>query len=250
MNVDKNITDYVAPAQLLKDKIILVTGAGSGIGKTAALTFARHGATVVLTGRTLSKLEAVYDEIEAYDCPQPAIFPINFESALEPDYQALFHALEDEFGELHGLLHNAAELGPRKPLDQYPLEQFQKVMQVNVTSAFLLTKSLIPLLKNASDASIVFTSSSVATRGKAYWGAYSVSKAATENLMQVFADEMDGTSRIRVNAINPGATRTAMRATAFPAEDPKTVKEAESIMNRYLYLMGDESIGLNQAIID
>lgn len=244
------LKQYQAPQDLLIGKTILVTGAGAGIGRAAAIAYAQHGATVILVGRTLKHLEAVYDEIEAGNCPQPAIFPINFESATEQDYQALAEAIDNEFDSLDGLLNNAAELGPRKPLELYAVDQWQKVMQINVTAPFILTKKLLPLLKKSKLASVIFTSSSLAQKGKAFWGAYSVSKAATENLMQIFADEADGISQIRFNAINPGATRTDMRASAYPAEDPSTVKSAESIMSQYLYLMGDDSKGVKQKRID
>jgi len=240
------ITQYSPPADLLKDKIILVTGAGSGIGRSASIAFAKHGATVVLVGRTMEHLESVYDEIETLGYPQPAIFPINFESAVEHDYQALYDALKEAFGRLDGLLNNASELGgPSTPLTNYKLAQWNKVIQVNVTASFLTTKTLLPLLRHDAPSSIIFTGSSVGIKGRAFWGAYSVSKAATENLMQVFADEQEGVSHIRVNSINPGATQTKMRAKAYPAEDPGTVTSPEEIMNRYLFLMGKDSEGFN-----
>lgn len=242
----KDITQYQAPANLLKDKIILISGAGAGIGRSAAITFAKHGATVILVGRTMEKLEAVYDEIEQAGYPQPAIFPINFESAVEHDYQALHDAIKETFGRLDGLLNNASLLGgPNTPLTNYKLEQWQQVMQVNVTASFLLTKTLLPLLQHDLPSSVIFTSSSVGRKGRAYWGAYSVSKAATENLMQVFADEQEGVSKVRMNSINPGATQTAMRAQAYPAENPNTISSPDDIMNTYLYLMGADSEGVN-----
>ena len=246
----QDLENYKAPETLLQDKVILITGAGSGIGKSAALTFALRGATLVLVGRTLSKLELTYDEIEASKGPQPAIFPMNLESAQEQDYQALYESLENEFGQLHGLLHNAAELGPRTPLEHYGIAQWQKVIQVNTTAPFMLTKALLPLLKKPETASIIFTSSSVAKKGRAYWGAYSVSKSAGENLMEIFADELDATTDIRVNTINPGPTRTRMREAAFPAEDPSTLKHPDSIMNQYLFLMGNDSRNVHGAKIN
>jgi len=245
----EKISQYQAPKDALKDKVILITGAGAGIGRNAALECAAHGATVILVGRTLGHLEAVYDEIEANNYPQPAIFAMDFATASEQDYQALADAIGSEFESLDGLLNNAAILGPRKPLESYPVDQWQKVLQVNVTAPFILTKKLLPLLKKSKQASIVFTSSGLAQKGKAFWGAYSVSKSATENLMQVFADEVDGVSNIRVNAINPGATRTDMRASAFPAEDPATLKSTDEIMQPYLFLMGDESKHINQSLL-
>ncbi|MBR9910105.1 MAG: YciK family oxidoreductase [Gammaproteobacteria bacterium] len=236
---------YKPSPDLLKDKVIVVTGAGSGIGRSAALSFASHGATVVLLGRTTQKLEAVYDEIEANGGPQPAIYPINFEGACEKDYEDMAQALFDEFGRLDGLLHNAAELGQRTPLNNYSTDVWLQVMQVNVNAPFMLTKSMLPLLERAEQASILFTGSSVGLQGRAYWGAYAASKAALENLMQTLAQELDGTCAVRANSVNPGATRTTMRATAYPAENPATVKSAEELMPLYLYLIGPDSNGVS-----
>lgn len=232
--------NYQPPADLLQNRVIVITGAGDGIGRTAAQTFARFGATVVLLGRTLGKLESVYDSIEAAGSPKPAIFPINLEGAAPQDYEQLKIALDNEFGRVDGLLHNASELGGRTPLGQYSVSDWQKVMQVNVTAPFLLTRALLPLLQKSADARVVFTGSSVGVKGRAYWGAYAVSKGATETLMQVLADELEQTP-IRVNSINPGATRTSMRATAYPAEDPAAVTPPDAIMNRYLFLFGPDS---------
>lgn len=248
MNTEVNsstLIDYKPAKDLLEGRTILVTGAGGGIGKTAAIEFANRGATVILIGRTLSKLEDTYDEIEAGGGKQPAIFPMNFESAVEQDYQGLHDVLESEFGVLDGILFNASALGRRTPIANYSIHDWNTVMQVNVTSPFMMAKSLLPLVSQSNDASIVFTSSSVGTKGVAYWGAYAISKSATVNMMQVLADEMDGTSNIRVNAINPGATRTSFRAAAYPAEDPTTVTSPEEIINRYLFLMGPDSRGVN-----
>ena len=237
--------NYTIKPKALSGKIILVTGAGDGIGKVAAKTFAACGATVVLCGRTMAKLESVYDEIEAAGYPQPAIYPINFESAVEKDYDDMCNALEDTFGHLDGLLFNAADLGERTPIANYSVSAWLRCMQVNVNSPFMMTQALLPLLERAENASILFTSSSVAFKGRAFWGAYSVSKAAAENFMQTLHDELEGATRIRANSINPGATRTAMRAAAYPAEDPETVKPAEDLMPAYVYLLSDESIGVS-----
>ncbi|TNF02939.1 MAG: YciK family oxidoreductase [Gammaproteobacteria bacterium] len=241
---------YQAPDKLLENKVIAVTGAGDGIGAVAAKTFAAHGATVILVGRTVPKLEAVYDEIEAAGGPQPGIYPICLNGAVEKDYQDMHDRLEESFGKLDGLLHNAGELGQRTPIANYKLESWQKVMQVNVTAQFLMTKSLLPLLEKADHASIIFTSSGVGRVGKPFWGAYAVSKFATEGLCQVLANELDGTSNIRVNCINPGATRTRMRAAAYPAENPASVKTPQEIMPTYLYLMGDDSQGVTGQSLD
>ncbi|MET3998291.1 YciK family oxidoreductase [Marinobacterium sp. MBR-109] len=241
---------YDAPADLLKDRIILVTGAGDGIGRAAAWHYARHGATVVLLGRTLEKLESLYDEIESAGLPQPAIVPMNLDTAVEHDYVELSNQLYDEFGRLDGVLHNAGILGMRTPIENYDPVTWEKVMRVNVHAPFLLTQTLLPLLHKSSDASVIFTSSGVGRTGRAYWGAYAVSKFATEGMMQVLADELDNDPAIRVNAINPGATRTQMRSYAYPAEPPETNPTPAEIMPLYLYLIGPDSKQVNGRSMD
>ncbi|HEY8331027.1 MAG TPA: YciK family oxidoreductase [Pseudomonas sp.] len=241
---------YSARPDLLKDRVILVTGAGRGIGAAAARTFAAHGATVILLGKTIEHLEEVYDQIEAAGGPQPAIFPFNLETAQQHQYDDLAATIEREFGHLDGLLHNAALLGPRTPIEQFSGDNFMRVMQVNVNAVFMLTSVLLPLLKLSNDASVVFTSSSVGRKGRAYWGAYAVSKFATEGIMQVLADEVDGISAVRANSVNPGATRTSMRAQAYPGENPQQNPAPEEIMPVYLYLMGPDSTGVNGQAFD
>lgn len=236
--------NYLAPPELLKGKTILVTGAGAGLGKAAALGFAQHGATVIILGRTTSKLEALYDEIVAAGYPEPIIHPMDLQYATEEDYRVLGDTLIEQFGCLHGLLHNAAELGPRTPIQFYSHEAWMKVMQINVNAAYALSRALLPALQAAPAASVIFTSSSVGRKGRAYWGAYSVSKFAVEGLMQVLADELRQTSKVRVNSIDPGATRTDMRKDAYPAENPDTLPSPADKMPLYLYLMGDDSIGV------
>ncbi|MAR00998.1 MAG: YciK family oxidoreductase [Oceanospirillaceae bacterium] len=237
--------------QILKDRIILVTGAGYGIGREAALTYARAGATVLLLGRTQEALNDTYDLIEAEGLPQPAVLPFDLEEKQEEPFIQLAAVIAENFGHLDGVLLNAAVLGQRTMLTNYHWDTWQKVMQINVNGQFALMKHLIPLLDQApADASVIFTTSTVGHEGRAYWGAYSVSKFATEGLMQVMAQELENTSRIRVNCINPGATRTGMRAAAYPAENPVTVTEAKDIMPLYLKLMGPESIGIHGECID
>lgn len=242
--------DYSAPADLLKGRVILITGAGDGIGRACAFSCAAHGATVVLVGKTLSKLEAVYDQIEAAGHPQPAICPLNLETAVQKDYEDLADQLFDTFGKLDGLVHNAALLGPRTLMDSVKTEAWLQLMQVNVNAPFILTKAMMPLLRAAPEASIVFVSSSVGRKGRAYWGPYAVSKFALEGLMQVLADEQDGTSAIRANSVNPGATRTAMRAKAYPAEEPERNPDPEQIMPVFLYLLGPDGRGTNGQALD
>ncbi len=244
------MTDYLAPKDLLADRTILVTGAGDGIGRAAALAFAEHGATVILLGRTMAKLEQTYDAIEAAGGPQPAIFPMNLDSAHQQEYQGLAVTMEQEFGHLDGLLHNAAELALLSRIDDYDLEIWNKVLRVNLTAPFLLTQVCLPLLRRSPDASILFTSDRVGRRGRAYWGAYGVSKFGIEGLMQILSDETRDSSRVRVNSIAPGPTRTNLRAHAYPGEDPGQLPTAESFMHLYLYLMGPDSQGITGQAFD
>ncbi|HET8712007.1 MAG TPA: YciK family oxidoreductase [Spongiibacteraceae bacterium] len=243
-------SSYTAAPDLLKDRVILVTGAGDGIGRAAAIAFAAHGATVILLGKTIAKLEAVYDEIEDAGYPQPAIYPLKLGGATFEDYQTLAETIENEFGRLDGLLQNAGILGERKNILDTKPSDWNEVLNVNLTSNFLLTKALLPLLMKSEDASIVFTSSSVGRKGRAFWGAYAVSKFGVEGLAQILADELDTTTQIRVNCINPGPTNTAMRRMAYPAEHPAVNPFPEQIMPAYLYLMGADSKGITGKSFD
>lgn len=235
--------EYNPPAGLLQDRVILVTGAGDGLGRAAALSYAAHGATVVLLGKTVKKLENVYDEIENAGGPKPAIFPLDLEWAQEAEYGQLADSIEMEFGSLHGILHNAGILGLRTPIQSHTLEIWNQVIQINLNAAFAITRQLMPIMQRADDASIVFTSSGVGRKPRAYWGAYAVSKAALEALMQILHQELENTSSIRVNTLNPGPCATGMRRQAYPAEDPATLSRPEDLMNAYLYLMGPDSKG-------
>ncbi|MBK6739453.1 MAG: YciK family oxidoreductase [Haliea sp.] len=242
--------NYRPRADLLAGKSILVTGAGDGIGRAAALSYARHGATVLLLGRTESKLEAVYDEIEAAGGAKPGIIELDLATAAEDNYATLAASLAEELPCLHGILHNAALLGERRPIADAGYKSWSTVMQVNVNAQFLLTRYLLPLLQQAPGASIILTSSGVGRVGKAYWGAYAVSKFATEGFMQVLADELQNTSNIRVNSLNPRGTNTAMRRAAYPAETPTNNPSPQDIMPAYLYLMGDDSAGITGKAFD
>ncbi len=239
MTADPRTYEYAQ--DVLRDRIILITGASDGIGKALALHAASLGAQVILHGRNTAKLEKVYDEIDGIDgAPQPSIAVMDLASANAESYTSLAGSLDGEFGRLDGLVHNAGILGERFSIEQYDVELWQRVMHVNVTSAFALTQVLLPLLQKSEDPSVIFTSSGVGRTGKAFWGAYSVSKFATEGLAQVLAAEHRHTN-MRVNCINPGATRTGMRLAAYPGEDRDKLKRPEEILAPYVYLLGPDS---------
>jgi NAD(P)-dependent dehydrogenase (short-subunit alcohol dehydrogenase family) len=240
--------NYEPAADLLKDRVILITGTTSGIGRAVALAAAKHGATVLLHGRKRRELESLHDEIARIGA-EPAVALLDLERAQGPEYQHLMNEIEMRYGRLDGLVHNAALLGDRSPIEHYDIGTWQRVMHVNVNAAFILTRCLLPLLRQSADSSLLFTTSGVGKQGRAYWGAYSASKFAVEGLTQILADELEQTP-VRVNCINPGATRTRMRSRAYPAEDPQTVPPPESVTGAYLYLLGPDSKSLSGQRID
>ncbi|AYV22399.1 MULTISPECIES: YciK family oxidoreductase [Vibrio] len=241
--------EYSTAPEALKGKVILVTGAGAGIGRQAALSYAEHGATVILLGRNVKNLEYLYDEIENAGYPQPAIIPLDLKGATKQNYIDMAETIEGQFGKLDGILHNASVLGTLSPFDQIDEETFDDVMKINVKSEFLMTQALLPALKKAEAGRVIFTSSTVGHSGRAFWGTYAISKFATEGMMQILADELSDTE-IRVNAINPGATRTRMREKAYPGEDANTLKTPKDIMPLYLHLMDPSVTDVNGQCID
>ena len=226
---------------MLEEKIILVTGAGDGIGKSAAISYASRGATVILLGKTKAKLEKVYDEIEESNHPTPLISLMDFSKADGNDYQELVDNLIKDYKQLDGLLLNAAILGDRSPIEQYDVAKWVETIHINLTSQFILIKTLLPALRNSNNASVLFTSSGVGRVGKAFWGAYAVSKFGVEGLCQVLSDEHSNDKSIRFNCINPGAVQTNMRKEAYPLENPNDLLHPDEIMDKYVWLMSDES---------
>jgi NAD(P)-dependent dehydrogenase (short-subunit alcohol dehydrogenase family) len=217
---------YAPTPDAFAGRVILVTGATAGIGRAVARDLVRHGATVILHGRNEQALEALYQELLPLG-PEPAVAQVDLERAQGPQYESLTSEIEARYGRLDGVLHNDIGL-------------WQRVLLVNLTAPFILTRCLLPLLRKSADASVLFTTSSVGQRGRAYWGAYAVSKAGLEGLAEILADELEST-QIRVNTINPGGTRTRMRARAYPAENPETLPTADSHTPAFLYLLGPAS---------
>lgn len=233
----------------LAGKVILVTGAGDGIGRQAALSFAAAGANVILLGRTVKKLESVYDEIIENKHTEPSIIPLDMKGATAQHYIDMAATIKSQLGRLDGVLFNASVLGNLCPFEQIKSTEYEEVMQVNVNAQFYMTQALLPLLKENTNASVVFTTSSVGRQGRAFWGSYAISKFATEGMMQVLADE-NANSSVRFNCINPGATQTNMRAKAYPAEKPEQLKTPLDLMPSYIYLMADNSDSVNGQSID
>lgn len=231
------MTAAAADPRPLQAQVILVTGAGAGIGQACAKACAAAGATVVLLGKTIPKLEQTYDAIVDAGGPEPAIYPLNLEGASPKDYDALTDKLADTFGRLDAVLHCAGLLPYLSRLKDHEPEDWMKVMQVNLNAPFLLTQSLLPLLGSAPAAQVIFTADDMGGSNKAYWGAYAVAKRGLEALCDILADETAGTN-IRVNAIDPGATATSLRQRVFPAENPARLHTPAAVAQSYLWLLG------------
>lgn len=239
---------FVASENELKDKVIAITGAGSGIGRAAAIACAKKGATVVLMGKTIAKLEKSYDLIVENNGPEPAIYPIDFNGASEADYQQLGEIFEKEFGRLDGLLHNAAELGTPGPIASCDSAIWAKTFNVNLNAPFILTRTLLPLLDKAENSSIVFVTDSSARNGKAYWGSYGVSKIAAEGLAHTLAEEYESGGKIRVNIVSPGPVQSPLRKRAFPGENPNSLPDTSSLDNLWIYLFSPQSKGITNKL--
>jgi len=241
---------YVAPPDVMRDRVVLVTGAGDGIGRAVTEAIAAHGGTVLLAGRTVRKLEAVYDEIIAAGGLTPGIVPLDLERAGPAEYHALAEAIRTTYGRLDGLLHNAAQFGARTPIEQFDVPTWGRVLHVNLTSSMILTQTCLPLLKQSKDAAILFTTCDMGREPRAYWGAYAVSKHAVQGLASLLADELSGSPGIRVNCIDPGKVRTRRRLETFPGETPRGLAEPASIVAPYLFLLGPASAGITGRIVD
>jgi NAD(P)-dependent dehydrogenase (short-subunit alcohol dehydrogenase family) len=243
-------SQFIPDADLLAGRVVLITGAGSGLGRALAIECARTGASVILSGRSQPKVERVYDEIEAMGAPQPAIAMLDLAAATAVDYDNLAKTIDGEFGKLDGVVHAAALLGDRTPLEQYDVPTWCKVLHVNLTAPFILTQVLLPNLRKSTDASVIFVSSGVVTNQRPFWGAYAVAKSGLESVRSMFSQELDGEPNIRVNSVNPGRMRTAMRAAAYPAEDPNTVPAPASVCGPFLYLLSARGRGIDGQYIE
>ena len=235
---------WTAAPDLLKNRTILVTGAANGIGRALVSAVAAHGASTILLDKDVHGLEQAYDEIVAAGHPEPALYPLDLQGATADDYATLATTLEKEYPGLDGLIHNAAQLGALVPLANFEDEMWFQTLQVNLNAPYLLTMACLGLMNQRADASIIFSSDTNGRKGKAYWGAYGVSKAGLEGFMQILADELETNSPIRVNSIDPGPVRTALRRMAYPGEDVATLNAPEDVVNPFLYLLGPDSKGI------
>ncbi len=248
--MEPDLIDYHPPKDLLSGRVILVTGAAQGIGRTAALAFAAHGATVVLHDVKVALLEEVYDEIETAGGPQPTIFPLDLVTAGESEYNGMASAIYKQLTRLDGILHNAAYLPQLSPLENETLDQWAQSLRANLIAPFALTKACLPLLKVSPDASVVMTSDHHGSQPTAYWGCFAIAKGGVEHLVKMWAQELDITPQIRINAVVPGPVQSPQRRRTHPGELYETLPPMTSLMSTYLYLMGSDSRGVSGKVLN
>ena len=238
-------SDYQAAADLLKDRVILVTGAGQGIGRAAALAFASRCAQVILLGRKLAKLEEVYDEIQTASYPEALIFTLDLVKATEQECLAMAEGMCQQLGRLDGILHNAAHFDVLSPLEIQTTKQFEQMLRVHLLAPFTLTKACLPLLKKAPDASVIFTSTSAAQIPAAFWGAHAISKAAADHMAKAWALELENSPNLRMNTVVPGPLQSPQRRQSHPGEVHANLPAIDNLIPVYLYLMGQDSAGIS-----
>ncbi len=242
--------NYQPRPDLLAGRTVLVTGASRGIGRIAALSFAAHGATVILHGRDVTALESVYDEIASHGYAQPAAIPLDLDKATTRDYEALAYAIETQLGRLDGILHNASYLEKLSPLEQQSVDEWQRMLRINLVAPFALTQACLRLLQSSDDASVVFTLESHAHAPAAYWGGYAVAKAGLEAFMKIQAAEWQAFPNLRANALVPGPVASPLRAKTHPGEVALAQRQPNMLMPAYLYLMGPDSRGISGTVLD
>jgi NAD(P)-dependent dehydrogenase (short-subunit alcohol dehydrogenase family) len=234
----------------LTNQVILITGAGGGLGGTAALALAKHGATIILLDKSIPKLEAAYDAIKASHAPEPILYPFDLAGANETEYQELADNIQEKYGSLQGVLHSAVEFSGFTPLATLSTKDWGHTLNVNLNAPFLLTRVLLPVLQKSEHATVVFTSDSSVRSAIAYSGAYGVSKIALEGLTKILAEELESFNKIRVNVLIPGPVDSPLRKRAYPAEDKTKLPKMGALDAVYLYLFGKQSIGVTGQTVD
>ena len=226
---------------LLKNKNILITGASNGIGKSLSENLSKYGANVIMLSRNENSLDAIYDSLKKKYQTNPCILKCDLENIDDEKSQEIANIISKNYQNLDSIIHNAAILEKMSDIESFDLQTWDKVMRVNLTSSFVLSKYLIPLMKSSTTPRIIFTTSSVGKKGKAFWGAYSVSKAGVNALSDILSDELESISNIKVFNFDPKATKTNMRAMAYPAEDPSANKNPDQLINYYLWMLSEKS---------
>ena len=236
--------------RLLRDRVVLITGATGGLGRVLALASAAHGATVVLHGRTVAKLETLYDDIVAAGDPQPTILPLDLATARADDFADVASALQAQHGRIDAIVHTAVQLGSLGPIEHQAFDSWLATLRVDLLAPFGLTRALLPLLRAATDASVVFTLDTRGEDPKAYWGGYAVAKAGLSALLAILADEWENTPNLRVNGVVPGPMRSPLRAKTHPGDDIRRLPPPEALVPLYLHLIAGQSKADSGKVID
>jgi NAD(P)-dependent dehydrogenase (short-subunit alcohol dehydrogenase family) len=231
---------YEPAPDLLAGRVILVTGAGQGLGRAVALACAAHGATVALLGRKQEKLEATYDAICEAQGPEPAMVPLDLAAAGGAEFDSLAALLRRDLARLDGIVHCASHFVPLGPLAEQTLEQWMEMLRVNLAAPFALTRACLPLLAAAPDASVVFTGETHGVRPRAYWGGFAVAKSALSTLAAIWADELEHVGRPRMNVLVPGPIASPQRLRSHPAEERSRLRTPEEAARAFLYLLGPD----------
>jgi NAD(P)-dependent dehydrogenase (short-subunit alcohol dehydrogenase family) len=241
---------YTASPDLLRSRVILVTGASAGIGEAAARALAAHGATVILHGRNMQRLERVYDEIAGTGAPEPAILPLDLAAAGEREFENLEQTVRAQFGRLDGILHNAAHFVHLTALENERMDDWLRLLRVNLVAAFALTRACLPLLRTAPDASVLVTGETHGLLPGAFWGGFAVSKSALLAYTRIQAQEWETHANLRINLVVPGKVDSPCRARTHPGESRTARATVETLMPLYLYLMGPDSRGVSGQVFE
>ena len=233
-------TGFEPAPDLLRDRVVLVTGAGQGLGRAVAIEAARSGATVALLGRKQEKLEATYDAITSVAGAEPAMIPLDLAAAGNAEFEALVQLVRKDLKRLDAIVHCAAHFVPLSPLASQTIEQWTVLLKVNLTAPFALTRACLPLLQAARESSVVFVGETHGASPRAYWGGFAVAKSALSTLAAIWSQELEHRGKPRMNVFIPGPIATPQRMQSHPGENQARLRSAESAARALLYLVGPD----------